>query len=89
MKKISGRDWFYIAAVVALIAGLSTGSGKEKGKPVPLNDRHRSIYDAIKSGRTREATEIICTTCHSKSSLPLPAKHPPKEQCLICHALKT
>jgi hypothetical protein len=87
MNKISGRDLLIIAAVAVLIGVLSLGTGKGKGKNVPFDDRHRPIYDSLKSGRTRAETELLCTTCHANSSLPLPKNHPPKEQCLICHLL--
>jgi hypothetical protein len=87
MKRISGRDLLCIAAAAVLIGVLMLGAGKGKGKNIPLDDRHRPIYDTLKSGRNRAETELICTTCHSKSSVPLPKDHPPKEQCLICHLL--
>jgi len=66
---------------------LLLGSSKGKGKDIPLDDRHRPMYDALKSGRTRAETELVCSTCHGKSSIPLPKEHPPKEQCLICHMM--
>ncbi|HBG05247.1 MAG: cytochrome C [Geobacteraceae bacterium GWC2_58_44] len=87
MKKISGRDYLLLAAVAVLIGVLSLGSGRGKGKNIPLDDRHRTVYDAIKEGRSRAESELICATCHSKSSIPLPKEHPPKEECLICHLL--
>lgn len=89
MKKIGARDWFWIAAVAALVGFLSLGAGKGKGKNIPVNDRHRPLYDAIREGRSLSETELICATCHGRSSIPLPNGHPPKEQCLICHLLTT
>lgn len=83
--KLSSRDWIAIAVVAVLLGVLALGTGKEKGKTIPLDDRHRSSYDALKAGESRARVELICTTCHSKSSLPMPAGHPPKEQCLVCH----
>jgi hypothetical protein len=85
--RLSRRDYYTIAAVVVLIAVLAFGTGRGKGKPIPLDDRHRPSYDAINGGKSHVEIELICTTCHSKSSLPLPQGHPPKEQCLICHKL--
>lgn len=87
MKKLTGRDWLSIAAVLSLIGISLLGSARGKGQHVPADGRHMPIYDALKSGRTQAETELICTTCHSKSSVPLPKDHPPKEQCLICHLL--
>jgi hypothetical protein len=83
--RLSRRDYYTIAAVVVLIAVLAFGTGRGKGKLIPLDDRHRPSYDAINGGKSHAEIELICTTCHSKSSLPLPQGHPPKEQCLICH----
>lgn len=87
MKKISGRDWTVVAGVAVLILFLAMGAGKGKGKNVPLDDRHKPLSEAMKGGRTQTETQLICATCHGKSSLPLPKNHPPKEQCLICHLL--
>ena len=83
--KLSRRDYFTGAGVALLIAVLAFGTGKGKGKDIPQDERHQASYDALKSGKDRTEVELICTTCHSKSSLPLPKGHPPKEQCLICH----
>ena len=85
--KFSRRDYLAVAIVAVLLAVLALGTGKGKGKSIPLDDRHRPSYDALKGGKSRAEVELVCTTCHSKSSLPLPKGHPPKEQCLICHKL--
>lgn len=87
MKKLGDKDIFFIGVLTLVIAVLMLGSGKGNGKNIPLDDRHRPLYDAFKSGRTRAATELICATCHGKSAIPLPNDHPPKEQCLICHLM--
>ncbi|GFO66431.1 cytochrome c [Geomonas limicola] len=85
--KLSGRDWVGIIGVALLIGLLGLGVGKGRGKTIPLDDRHRSSYQALKEGRDRAHVELICTTCHNQSSQPLPKNHPPKEQCLVCHDL--
>lgn len=86
--KLTGRDWLIVAIVAVLVGFLSLGAGKGKGKDVPQDERHKALYDAMKSGRTWAATELICATCHGQSSIPLPKNHPPKEQCLICHLFR-
>ena len=83
--RLRSRDYLSIVAVVVLVAVLAVGTRKGKGKGVPLDDRHRPSYAALRSGQSRVAVELVCSTCHSKSSLPLPDGHPPKEQCLLCH----
>lgn len=85
MNRLSRRDALCFAAVAVLVGLLAVGAGRGKGKNVPSDDRHRMIYEAIKGRRDRADTELICITCHNKSSLPLPKDHPPKEQCLLCH----
>lgn len=83
--KLGGMDWLMAAGVTVLIGFLALGAGKGKGKNVPLDDRHKPLSDAMKAGRAQAATELVCATCHGRSSIPLPKNHPPKEQCLICH----
>jgi len=85
--KVRRRDAIFIAAIALLLGVLAIGTGKGKGKSIPLDERHRPSYQALQSGRSRADVELVCTTCHSASSLPLPKRHPPKEQCLICHEL--
>jgi hypothetical protein len=87
VKNYTPIDYVCAGSVMLLVAVLTFGSTKNRGKDVPLNDRHRPIYDATKGGRSRGETELICATCHGKSSIPLPKNHPPKEQCLLCHLL--
>ena len=87
MKRLGDRDFLYIGVLVLLLAVMVLGAGRGKGRNIPFDDRHRSIYEAFNGGRTRAETELICATCHSKSSLPLPKNHPPKEECLICHMM--
>ena len=89
MKKLTERDFLSIVVLLVLLSVLTIGSTRGKGREVPVDDRHRTIYDAVKAGRSRSETELVCASCHGKASLPLPKNHPPKEQCLICHPLPT
>ncbi|HUL29690.1 MAG TPA: cytochrome C, partial [Thermodesulfobacteriota bacterium] len=57
-------------------------------KRVPADEKHRAFYEAMEKGHNRIEVEKECVTCHSTQAIPLPEKHPPKEQCLICHKLK-
>lgn len=88
MLKLKRRDLFLLLSLAGLIVFLSLGAGRGKGKNVPVDDRHRPIYDARKGGRSLAESQLICATCHSKSSIPLPPGHPPKEECLLCHLLE-
>lgn len=86
--RLNRRDYFIIGLILVLLAALSLGSRFGKGKPVPKDRQHRSVFDDLRTGRTRSEVELLCTTCHSESTRPLPKGHPPKEQCLICHKLE-
>jgi hypothetical protein len=85
--KVSKRDWLFILAIVALLAVLAVGVGRERGKKVPADAPHRPFSDLVKKGRDREGVEKGCLACHGAQGKPLPKGHPPKEQCLICHKL--
>ena len=79
------RDQGFVAVVVGLLLVLTLNSFRDKPKSIPDTDRHRPFREALAKGDRREAVEKGCVTCHSTATRPLPPKHPPKEQCLICH----
>ena len=85
--KVTKRDFFLIAAIILVLAVLIMSTGHEKAKLVPTDDKHRPFYEAMEKGADRIEAERGCTTCHNPQTDPLPQKHPPKEQCLICHKL--
>jgi len=82
------RDLCFIAVAGVLLLVLVLNSFRDKPKSTPDNDRHRPFREALARGEKREAVEKGCVNCHSATTRPLPPKHPPKEQCLICHALQ-
>jgi hypothetical protein len=86
--KLTKKDFAIIAPVVVLLAVLITSIGREKAKAVPADDKHRPFYEAMERGADRAEEERRCITCHNPQAVPLPKKHPPKEQCLICHKLR-
>jgi cbb3-type cytochrome oxidase cytochrome c subunit len=85
--KVIKREWLTIAAVALVLVVLIMSTVREKTKPVPGDEKHRAFYGAMEKGRDRIEVERGCITCHSAQAIPLPKKHPPKEQCLICHKL--
>ncbi len=87
--KLRKRDLLTITVVGAALAVLIMSTGREKAKPVPVDDKHRSSYEAMKKSTNRTEVEKACATCHNTQSIPLPKKHPPKEQCLICHKMSS
>ena len=88
MLKITKRDLFTIAGVLILLVLLIFAGTRNKAKEIPADEKHLAFFTAIKEGQERIAVETKCTTCHNNQKLPLSKKHPPKEQCLICHRLK-
>jgi len=76
-----------IVLVVAALTLLIMSTVRKKAKRVPANDKHRAFYEAMEKGNNRIGVEKGCITCHNPQAIPLPEKHPPKEQCLICHML--
>jgi hypothetical protein len=85
--KVTKRDLVTIAAVVLVLVVLIISTAREKAKRVPADDRHRAFYEAMEKGGDRIEVEKGWITCHNSQAIPLPKKHPPKEQCLICHKL--
>jgi len=85
--KVTKRDLLVIAAVALVLVVLIMNTIREKAKRVPADEKHLAFYQAIQKGRDRIETERGCITCHNPQAISLPEKHPPKEQCLICHKL--
>jgi len=85
--KVTKRDLLTIAAVVLVLVVLIISTAREKAKQVPADDKHRAFYEAMEKSGDRNEVERGCVTCHNSQAIPLPKKHPPKEQCLICHKL--
>ncbi len=87
MRKVKKRDFITIAIVGVILVVLIMSTGPEKAKPVPVDDKHRPFYESMSPGGDRIQVEKNCLSCHNPQAIPLPKKHPPKEQCLICHKL--
>ena len=85
--KVTKRNFLTIAVIAVVIVLLIMSTIREKGKPVPFDGKHRAFYEATKKGENRIEVEKGCLICHNPQAIPLPKKHPPKEQCLICHKL--
>ena len=86
--KVTKRDLVAIAVVAVVIIVFIMMTGSKKARRIPADDKHRAFYEAVKKGVDRIEVEKGCITCHNPQAIPLPPKHPPKEQCLICHKLK-
>lgn len=68
-----------------VLATLLLSTFRDKPKKVPPDDAHRPFIEALAKGTTREVVEKECINCHDQKGIPLPASHPPKHQCLLCH----
>ena len=82
------RDLGFIAVAGVLLLALILNTFRNKPERTPDNDRHRPFFEALARGEKREVVEKGCLSCHNAASRPLLPKHPPKEQCLICHGLQ-
>ncbi len=88
--KIARRDILVVGSVILLlIALIFVSTAQKKPEGVPFDNKHRPFYEAMQRGSHRIETEKGCTICHNPQAIPLPKKHPPKEQCLVCHKLIT
>jgi len=86
--KISRKDVLFLVIICAVLTVVILISGKETTRKVPFDALHRSAYDELaKTGSKREA-EKGCESCHNDRQVPFPAKHPPKNRCLLCHKME-
>ena len=85
--KVTKKDGIFIVIIIALLGTLFANSRREKARHIPYDDKHNLFYTEVHTGGSRMEAEKKCTACHSAQKIPLPAGHPPKEQCLVCHTL--
>jgi hypothetical protein len=83
--KFAARDWIFIAVIAIVLGVLLFSTLRKMPAKTPADAVHRPFLQALARGTSREDVERKCPGCHNPQAFPLPAKHPPKEQCLICH----
>ncbi|OHB25881.1 MAG: hypothetical protein A2X84_05190 [Desulfuromonadaceae bacterium GWC2_58_13] len=83
---LSKRDAFFAILLVAVLAFLFAGAGKKLGTDVPETKDHLDFYQQLEQGGNRIELEQGCVSCHPVPSLP--ATHPRKEECMVCHPRK-
>ncbi|MDY0190160.1 MAG: hypothetical protein RBR22_05450 [Desulfuromonas sp.] len=83
IAKISRRDLLFVGAFVVLMLFLYISAGKKLGMDVPANNVHAAFYQQLEQGGKRVEVEHGCLACHPIQSLP--AAHPEKEECMVCH----
>ena len=86
MRKLSRIDWSFLLLLVVVLALLFLGTGKKLGPDVPSDGEHLGFYQQLDHGGDRIDVEKGCQACHEKTSLP--ANHPHKEECMVCHRPK-
>jgi len=79
------RDLIFLLLAAVIVAVLVLGTRGDEAPRLPDDGNHRPFAAALARGGKRAAVEAGCVTCHNSRQRPLPPKHPPKEQCLICH----
>jgi hypothetical protein len=79
------RDFLFFVIVGVMLTFLLFTTFQNEPVKVPRDDTHRPLLETVAQGGSREYAEKHCLACHGPQAVPLSAKHPPKEQCLICH----
>ncbi|NVN98220.1 MAG: cytochrome C [Geobacteraceae bacterium] len=82
------RDIAFAASAGGLLLVLALNSFRAKPVAMPVSIDHRPFAAALAIGEKREVVEKGCLSCHNPTIRPLSSNHPPKKQCLICHALQ-
>lgn len=83
--KLVARDRIFIAIIATVLAVLLFSTLRKKPVKTLADAIHRPFLQELARGQSRSDVEKRCPGCHNPQAFPLPAKHPPKEQCLICH----
>jgi hypothetical protein len=81
--KITKIDITLVVVAAAALGFLFLGSEKKLGPEVPADEEHQVFYRRLDGGEKRIALEKQCVSCHKPGSLP--AAHPHKEECMVCH----
>jgi hypothetical protein len=84
--RLTRRDYGALAGIGIILAALSMSMFRERPKKVPADATHLPFLQAAGMGLARETVEKECQNCHNETHMPLSSRHPPKEQCLLCHA---
>jgi hypothetical protein len=82
---LKSRDAIFLLLIAVVVAVLLVSNLRDKPPALPDDERHRPFVAALSRGEERTSVEEGCVTCHNPRQRPLSPKHPPKEQCLICH----
>ena len=69
------KNLVFYGGALLMVGTLALLSGAREKRYVPLDEHH-----------PRPLVVAQCRDCHAPGKMaPQPAKHPPKEQCLLCH----
>jgi hypothetical protein len=83
--KMAVRDRIFITIIVMVLMLLLFATLRKRPPATPADATHLPFLQALGRGESRTEVERRCPECHNPRDLPFPGKHPPKEQCLICH----
>lgn len=84
--KLSKKDWLIAGVMFAVGVFLYVGTLKKLGNDVPATPEHVVFYQQLEQGASRIELESGCTECHAVDTLP--ATHPHKLECMVCHRPK-
>jgi len=69
------KNLVFLGGALLVVCALALLSGARKTRYVPVDENH-----------PRPLAVELCRDCHAPGkTAPQSAKHPPKEQCMLCH----
>ncbi|MFA5516532.1 MAG: cytochrome c [Desulfuromonadales bacterium] len=83
---LKNRDWLLLLLGVGLVVFL-WAAPEESTRRVPQDEIHQEYFTMVKN-EGKKTAEKFCEDCHNPQQEPLPAGHPPKARCLLCHKLE-
>jgi hypothetical protein len=82
------RDYLFLVVIGVMLTFLLFTTGRNQPVNVPVDDTHLPLLVLMEQGAGQKEVEKRCLACHGPQAVALSAKHPLKEQCLICHKRK-
>ena len=69
------KNLVFFGGALLMVGTLAVLSGDRKARYVPIDENH-----------PRPLAVALCRDCHAPGKMaPQQAKHPPKDQCMLCH----
>lgn len=86
--KVTKKDLLFLVVVGSLILVIVLISSEIRTVRVPDDAAHRSAYETLERTGSKREAEKGCEACHNVRMIPLSAKHPSGNRCLLCHRME-